>query len=100
MPVPRPSLLMAPIHNRMPVILPKGARDRWLARSVNAGELQALLTPFRRKRFATSFLDWATRDRLLWLRRLRLRDLPILFQGSNERWPFPEPVLSKRALPP
>ena len=37
---------MAPIHNRMPVILPKGARDRWLEPGANITELQSLLTPF------------------------------------------------------
>ncbi len=41
-----PNELMAPIHNRMPVILPKAARDRWLARSADAGDLQVLLTSF------------------------------------------------------
>ncbi|HVO25787.1 MAG TPA: SOS response-associated peptidase [Candidatus Margulisiibacteriota bacterium] len=41
-----PNELMAPIHNRMPVILPRNARERWLDRSADAGELQALLTPF------------------------------------------------------
>lgn len=40
-----PNELMRPIHNRMPVILPKAARDRWLNRSAAAGELQSLLTP-------------------------------------------------------
>jgi putative SOS response-associated peptidase YedK len=41
-----PNELMAPIHNRMPVILPKAVRDRWLDPTADAGELQALLTPF------------------------------------------------------
>lgn len=41
-----PNELMAPIHNRMPVILPKGARDRWLDPSAGAAELQSLLIPF------------------------------------------------------
>jgi putative SOS response-associated peptidase YedK len=36
----------APIHNRMPVIMPKGARDRWLEPQSNVAELQSLLTPF------------------------------------------------------
>jgi len=40
-----PNDLMAPIHNRMPVILPAGARDRWLDPHAAAGELRALLTP-------------------------------------------------------
>jgi putative SOS response-associated peptidase YedK len=41
-----PNELMAPIHNRMPVILAKGARDRSLDSSADTGELQSLLTPF------------------------------------------------------
>jgi putative SOS response-associated peptidase YedK len=41
-----PNELMAPIHNRMPVILSKDARDRWLERQANLAELQSLLTPF------------------------------------------------------
>jgi SOS response associated peptidase (SRAP) len=41
-----PNELMAPIHNRMPVILSKGARERWLEPGADARELQALLTPF------------------------------------------------------
>jgi putative SOS response-associated peptidase YedK len=41
-----PNELMAPIHNRIPVILPTGARDRWLEPQANVAELQSLLTPF------------------------------------------------------
>ena len=41
-----PNELMAPIHNRMPVILPTAARDRWLNPSADAAELQSVLTPF------------------------------------------------------
>ena len=41
-----PNELMASIHDRMPVILPKGARDRWLEPQANVAELQSLLTPF------------------------------------------------------
>jgi putative SOS response-associated peptidase YedK len=41
-----PNELMAPIHNRMPVILPKNARERWLDRTADTAELQSLLTPF------------------------------------------------------
>jgi len=41
-----PNESMAPIHNRMPVILPKGARDRWLDRMADTTELQSLLIPF------------------------------------------------------
>jgi putative SOS response-associated peptidase YedK len=41
-----PNELMAPIHNRMPVILPKGARDRWLEPRVSVTELQSLLRAF------------------------------------------------------
>jgi putative SOS response-associated peptidase YedK len=40
-----PNELLAPIHNRMPVILPKGARDRWLDPRAGAVELRTLLTP-------------------------------------------------------
>jgi putative SOS response-associated peptidase YedK len=41
-----PNELMASIHDRMPVILPKGARDLWLAPGADPTELQTLLTPF------------------------------------------------------
>jgi putative SOS response-associated peptidase YedK len=41
-----PNELMAAIHNRMPVILPQAARERWLDPTANAGELQSLLAPF------------------------------------------------------
>ena len=36
---------MAPIHNRMPVILPPAARERWLDASAKDAELRALLAP-------------------------------------------------------
>ena len=42
-----PNSLMAPIHNRMPVILPRIAYDRWLdPAEVRSGELQDLLVPY------------------------------------------------------
>ena len=41
-----PNPLMAQIHNRMPVILPPEAWDRWLDRRTDPGELLALLRPF------------------------------------------------------
>ena len=37
--------LMAPIHNRMPVILPTGAVERWLEPSADPVDLRALLSP-------------------------------------------------------
>ncbi len=40
-----PNELMAPIHNRMPVILPAAARDRWLDPSAKPVDLVKLLTP-------------------------------------------------------
>jgi putative SOS response-associated peptidase YedK len=40
-----PNELMAPIHNRMPVILPPAARDRWLDPSAADGELRELCGP-------------------------------------------------------
>jgi putative SOS response-associated peptidase YedK len=40
-----PNELMAPIHNRMPVIVPPDARDRWLDPGASEVELQALLVP-------------------------------------------------------
>jgi putative SOS response-associated peptidase YedK len=40
-----PNELMAPIHNRMPVIVPAAARDRWLDPRSDQGELRALLAP-------------------------------------------------------
>jgi putative SOS response-associated peptidase YedK len=36
---------MARIHDRMPVILPEGARDRWLDSTANEAELRELLVP-------------------------------------------------------
>jgi putative SOS response-associated peptidase YedK len=41
-----PNRLVAPIHDRMPVILPPAAWDRWLDRAVtDVSELRALLIP-------------------------------------------------------
>jgi putative SOS response-associated peptidase YedK len=40
-----PNALMAPIHNRMPVILPAAARDRWLDPSAEELTLRELLAP-------------------------------------------------------
>src|SRR5262245_22421 len=40
-----PNELMAKIHSRMPVILPVGARDRWLDPIANEAELRGLLVP-------------------------------------------------------
>jgi putative SOS response-associated peptidase YedK len=43
----QPNELLADIHNRMPVILPKGAYSLWLEPGeVDAGKLQSLLGPF------------------------------------------------------
>jgi putative SOS response-associated peptidase YedK len=36
---------MAKIHDRMPVILPEGAHDRWLDPTASETELRALLAP-------------------------------------------------------
>ena len=36
---------MATIHDRMPVILPEGARHRWLDPTANEAELRGLLVP-------------------------------------------------------
>jgi len=36
---------MAPIHNRLPVILPAGARDHWLDRNTDTAALRELLVP-------------------------------------------------------
>jgi len=41
-----PNELMAPLHDRMPVILAAAARDRWLDSSTAEGELRELLVPF------------------------------------------------------
>jgi putative SOS response-associated peptidase YedK len=38
--------LMAPIHDRMPVILPASAYDRWLDADEPVGDLQSLLKPY------------------------------------------------------
>jgi putative SOS response-associated peptidase YedK len=40
-----PNEVLARIHNRMPVILPAAARDRWLDPSVEEAELRGLLIP-------------------------------------------------------
>jgi putative SOS response-associated peptidase YedK len=40
-----PNELMAPIHNRMPVIVPVAARDRWLDADAEEGELREMLLP-------------------------------------------------------
>jgi putative SOS response-associated peptidase YedK len=37
--------LMATIHDRMPVILPLGARDRWLDPAADETELRKMLAP-------------------------------------------------------
>jgi putative SOS response-associated peptidase YedK len=37
--------LVAKIHNRMPVILPVGARDRWLDPTADESELREMLVP-------------------------------------------------------
>ena len=37
---------MAPIHDRMPVILPASAYDRWLDVDEPVSELQSLLKPY------------------------------------------------------
>jgi putative SOS response-associated peptidase YedK len=42
-----PNRLVAPIHNRMPVILPRQAYDRWLDPDpVSSGSLDGLLSPY------------------------------------------------------
>lgn len=41
-----PNALMAPIHNRMPVILPEAAHDLWLSPGARQDALQALLVPY------------------------------------------------------
>src|SRR6476661_93161 len=40
-----PNELMGKIHDRMPVILPEGARDRWLDPTASEAELRELLVP-------------------------------------------------------
>jgi putative SOS response-associated peptidase YedK len=37
---------MTPVHDRMPVIVPAGARDLWLARETPAADLGAVLRPY------------------------------------------------------
>jgi putative SOS response-associated peptidase YedK len=41
-----PNTLMAPIHNRMPVLFAADAAARWLDPRTEVGELQALLAPY------------------------------------------------------
>ena len=38
--------LVEPIHDRMPVILPRAAEERWLAADADSAELLSLLCPF------------------------------------------------------
>jgi putative SOS response-associated peptidase YedK len=40
-----PNELVAKIHNRMPVILPVGVRDRWLDSTAGEAQLRELLVP-------------------------------------------------------
>ena len=44
-----PNELMAPIHDRMPVVLADGAWQRWLDRAAAPDELQAMLRPAERE---------------------------------------------------
>lgn len=41
-----PNAVVAPVHDRMPVILPAEVRDRWLDPDTGAMELKALLRPY------------------------------------------------------
>ncbi len=41
-----PNELMAPIHNRMPVILPREAEALWLNQDADPAELKELLVPY------------------------------------------------------
>ncbi|OHD65791.1 MAG: hypothetical protein A2176_14400 [Spirochaetes bacterium RBG_13_51_14] len=41
-----PNALMKPIHNRMPVILPRNHEDRWLNDSTDPDDVRALLTSY------------------------------------------------------
>ncbi len=46
-----PNELLAPIHDRMPVVLPREAWAAWLGEEpATADELQALLTPYPAER--------------------------------------------------
>jgi putative SOS response-associated peptidase YedK len=45
--------LVATIHDRMPVILPVGARDRWLDPAAGEKELHEMLVPLPAKEFET-----------------------------------------------
>jgi len=42
----KPNTLLAPIHDRMPVIVDRADWTRWLAPSTSPGDLQALIRPF------------------------------------------------------
>jgi putative SOS response-associated peptidase YedK len=46
-----PNELMATIHNRMPAILPPGARDRWLDPTAGEAELREFLVPLPAENF-------------------------------------------------
>ena len=61
-----PNELMAPIHNRMPVILPPAARDQWLDRGATEIALRALLVPFPSAEMdayeVSTAVNWARND--------------------------------------
>jgi putative SOS response-associated peptidase YedK len=46
--------LVAPVHNRMPVILPREAEDAWLDREVPADEALRLLVPYPSERMSAA----------------------------------------------
>ncbi len=67
--------LMAPIHNRMPVILAPGARERWIDPGGDANpSLRALLTPFAAEEMeayeVSTFVNSPQRDSPECVRRL------------------------------
>jgi putative SOS response-associated peptidase YedK len=49
-----PNELMQPIHNRMPVILDRGAHDRWLDPKSDPADLGELLKPFSADRMVAT----------------------------------------------
>ena len=57
-----PNDLVAPIHDRMPVIVPPSEFDRWLDPSVGAEKVADLLRPFPAERMQTQLVSTAVNN--------------------------------------
>jgi putative SOS response-associated peptidase YedK len=54
--------LISPLHNRMPVILPRDTIDRWLDPDTPVAELQAMLVPLSAEAMRTYPVSWRVND--------------------------------------